>query len=1237
MVPLSTLAATPFGRSLAKYDPRATVARAAGLLTAPNLQANNLRVELLVHLAVAHCSGRKRPGHKELSDWLDNGLGRGYIAHLEDPAEDVFISNVVAGGRNYRIFEGTWESSDYHLQAALDAYSQISHSVKGEALFPNTIALLKLSDCVAERSGLQRWASELSTPKGKVRVTGDTRVEERGRNVCFSDADLQGLGISVEELAPFTLTEGQRVNLAKEQLYGTSLERHPLVESNGELILALPTAVSPAIRLHLIETAARNGLLSRFAIALAELQARQVYEDGLLELRSQVESLPLSETADRTLPALHSRLFRYDVDKYLHVVLLHDYLPALLREGLAGHFQYPDELNEGLQSYLQETARSTIEMAERAEGTTLLLLGGLGRGAALGFKEWPPNWNLAVLSVPDLLTLSTESGRPLTRFLKCIKQRAWAEDQGVNFSNVSGDFNFYCFWHENNFQVVPQNLPVGPHSLVGLLNDFVEPVREKSRKLRDDHALADPLGATWTVTRYGRGELFGTLQERPIYASSEHIRAGILAAVIETACGETWLFADGERHRPELRHLLYHLWSGFIVLLDRLNSVIESRYGNLRKGPVGIQLQCSALKLPQQLDPRSAADITYDAVVSLLPSGDEALITLPELFLENFVRVENRGERAFLRALARAIALLRIGQNSAFDASTAEALADEILADAGIRIVHMFQTYSAVEHLLGTSSKEPHFLDEADSGFARIGLMETCVPAGTTDVMGKVPCCQALQKVVDKVLARVTRSLRVFDRTSVVLKALESNEAILADRDHWRRTAQAVLAIYGHDKALEASRSREQRRNAAAMASRTLLEIAVCECAEAGGRQLSDADFDGLLADTALLYDVASDSDAIYGNLTEPRVRAFANGDYGVRRDFHEEVIRPFVQNRFQDEYLAAAQTYGQLYERVQLDFRERAAPKLTPEFVQAFSAEYGLDPEQFMDGFAELLDFALEQSTVVVQSTVGEIAARLVRNRGYSEDAARAFLDAFCLFSRPVWADPPPGFRRKDIEPWKFRRRLSLIARPVLAWGRGEAAVATFGVGMVSESFRYIIGRAESGRLPQEFFTSEAMRSYAGCAANRRGHTFAEDVAARFRELGWDAVTRVEMSSLGAPSAYGDIDVLAWRHSGVTWVVECKWLQPANTVGEIADVLKQFAGEAKDDLGKHVRRIEWAKAHPASLSRICRLPAIQAMVRSLLVTNTDVPMMYMGSLPISARDIVPLVRLAARLDADLG
>jgi len=62
MVPLASPELLRLTKFLEKYDLKSTVSQLAGLLTAPALQANTVRIEILVHLAVAHCRGKRKPG-----------------------------------------------------------------------------------------------------------------------------------------------------------------------------------------------------------------------------------------------------------------------------------------------------------------------------------------------------------------------------------------------------------------------------------------------------------------------------------------------------------------------------------------------------------------------------------------------------------------------------------------------------------------------------------------------------------------------------------------------------------------------------------------------------------------------------------------------------------------------------------------------------------------------------------------------------------------------------------------------------------------------------------------------------------------------------------------------------------------------------------------------------------------------------------------------------------------------
>jgi hypothetical protein len=96
---------------LKNYSKQHVIALAAGMLTVPKFQANCYRLEILIHLAVANCSGKTKPTRQHIMNWLNRQLGD-HAALMEDPVEDVFVTNVVTKRGAFRILGGTWEMPD---------------------------------------------------------------------------------------------------------------------------------------------------------------------------------------------------------------------------------------------------------------------------------------------------------------------------------------------------------------------------------------------------------------------------------------------------------------------------------------------------------------------------------------------------------------------------------------------------------------------------------------------------------------------------------------------------------------------------------------------------------------------------------------------------------------------------------------------------------------------------------------------------------------------------------------------------------------------------------------------------------------------------------------------------------------------------------------------------------------------------------------------------------------------
>lgn len=1213
-----------FAKFFEKYDLQSSVTQLAGLLTVPSLHANTLRIETAIHMAVANCEGSRNLKLVEIDHWLNQYLGN-RIAIYEDPVEDVFITNVETHEGNRRIFPGIWASSDYFVQAAINTLSNRRAPQECRNLLRPVFALLKLSDSVAERVGLQRWHSEPSTAQGKIEVAHVTQRPDHFQAVTFSDSELNALGIERHMLAPFILRDEDRQALKTETLGKSSLEQRPLIAFGDKVILALPNAVSPAIRTFILSELRRKGHLSAFSRALTNYQAKEIEGKVFkkLKLENPISSLRPPEFDEKT-PPLHAWLLKYDINKYIHVVLLHDCLDLLEDYDLSGFMEYPQETMAGLNDYLYKTANYCLSLPDFDEGMTLLVMGGLGRGFALGFDEWPDQWYLSNIWMPNLPMVAHTPDQSVTSYLKCIKQRTWVEQEGIDIPNFNGDFNFFSYWRQSGYQLVPHDLPLHSGSVLVINNDFNLSLRREVRKQVDRHVLNTTEGMYVPVVRFLGNSYFQSVCDRPIYVSLLHLSSGILTGAIETMRGPSWLVMSGER--DESPRSLYGIWEGFIGLYDRLVLEVESLYPNSSAGPIEIKLDVNDGIFEDPIKSQITTKIS-DFKVTVHPKQRTAVVKFPSDFLQYFQQPENTGERIVLRSIAKGLICLHQDTNKDVDKDILEAIVNKVISDPGMRVLHAFLIHDSIEQLQAKQTQDPIFVAQEDFAFSQLKLSEGCTPETTVmKIDSKNECNKFLHKVVDKIWNQIRSQLQQLDRASVIREVLRVHEAIIQDRDHWRRTARAVQALYASEEDVTAiSRGREADRVSTALSARTIIEMAICECPEAGGRQLSRWELDELLAKAMLLLGAAKDSDAVKNDLVTPRIDLHPNGEYTIDSEFQSAVIKPFLESYFSKEFERAVQEYSELYQNTSSNERKSTDQIFSSEFIYAFRAEFGLSLDEVAEGISKLVDLAVRYDSVIVETTLGDIKAQLTSNNSLSVDASEAFVHSFGIFHRPKWDKPPSGFTGKDIYPWRFKRRLSVTAKPLFVFGKQKNDKVLFGIGTLKQSILNLLSRIDEGHLPQEFFTSAEMKKYVGKVNDEKGHAFAQFVANKLCEKGWHTRNEVQMTELGASAELGDVDVLAWKPSGEIQIVECKRLQLARTVAEFAEICRRFRGEAKDELGKHVKRVEWIRANATGLQRIVGFPPDPSNIDDSLATNVDVPMTYLKSLPIEANKIGPL------------
>ena len=1196
-------------RELRQRSVASCAAAVGGLLTVPRLAPYGVRLETLAHLVVAYSRGHRSLSRRRAGRWLGRVLADSHAARMEDPPEDVFVSNVHTNRGNYRLFPGGWESAHANLQQLLDSMLQQSHPESWVTITEPVDSLLRLSDAMAERAGVERWTPPASTsPSGPLGRLPDLR-SLRGR-VSFSSGDLIALGIRLADLDPFILSEAHWSSIDRSRISESELTRRPLIRSEGRVICVLPTAISVAARHHVLEQAAHSGRLKGLEAKLWRWQEALLFGEILPRMGAAAHSVPNPERI--SLGDDHATIAEVPLDEAAVAVvgLLHDSVPDILENGLNSMMQHSLALQHGFVDRIKELA----EEHDLVFGC--LVVGGLGRGWGFPVPTLPARASFTAIHLADLETLASVEEASLLRFMKLVQHEDWLHSQGVTIANLSGPLNLFAFWESNGYSLVPDHLYL-PEANGQLLipSDSLRDLRIRERANRDRHSVRAPDvdGQFVAVERIAPHVFFPSQARRPIYAAPQALTARHLAGIVECQSVRIWVLTSGRGLPAILRHQAYGIWAALLQWLDRAGDLLPTAKAGMQTAVVRIHLE-----EPSEWSRQLSEGITLAPAKPRVAAGpSEIAVRLSPGFLALLDRADNDGERSLVVAVVSALVTTIKRTPEVESTKLAKQVVEEVMQGRDAREIHMFRSRGPMDHLPNRPGPVPRFIQPEDVSVARVGLAWKCLARQREGRIVEGDSAQALLHCcVDELWRLIRERLSRLDRLSIISLAMQNLEAIYRERQQWRLTARAVLALNEtREETLRIAADRENERTVAAVSFRVLIEMAAASGKRGKGEPAGWAELDHLSAHVSTLLGLASHSDAIRGDLAAPVVRVTEAGRLQFDREYIGELLRPFSRHRLDREYLQHASNYE--------DYRglgagDNGSSRFTEEFANAFKEEYGVSIEGLLEVVGALLDLAADEERLVVRLSATTLQRRVIGARGLARSDVANALSFLTLPSRDRWDSAPKGYSDKDWYPWRFRRRLSISLAPLVALGQRLGDDIVFGASQLAASVSYRLDGLEKGYFPSEHFTTRAKQRYVGDTRRRQGHDFALRVADVLGKLDWHTDTNVEMSSLGAPAELGDIDVLAWRpDSPRLLVIECKSLIPRGNTYELVEELLAFRGEAKDRLGRHLARVEWLSDNTRVLSRCHTRAGQPPQLTPLFVTNRDVPMRYVDTLPM--------------------
>ncbi len=1196
----------------------------AALAVNSEAHANTFRINGLAHLVAVACRGQGKPSGVNLIEWC-RLLYESELRTHEDPIEDVFVGCVNSQSGSFRVFVGNTSDGDFWVERLVAFLEGKREFPTFEETHRSAIALLRLSDTVAGRLDLIRYQAGGGEAAGRIRVPAREEIAAGMAAIDFSVEELQSLEIPLEALAPFLLSDDHRAKLAQETMGNSELERRPLLKTATGVMLIAPMFVAQAVQRLILSRVASS--MGGWADTFFATESTSPFVNEIarrLGVRAMQFEAPVPP---KNLPPLYPFFADFDLGK---PAIFLTYCPPITE--VATDYGGQDAWNQSTTQALLEYVEACAEKFEQIPGFTggMVLINLVTiRWMAFGLPAVRKNWQIHAASLADWLLL-TEAECTAMRLWKLGEQTDRLHEGGTRIMNLAGLLNQYAYWKSGEFRMIRQDMSPKT-TIVHLDCDFSAKLRTEILQQQDEHCVLAHDRASWVrIVRHTARAFLEADKAAPIYADYSSTACHRFVGCVEADTTRWWLSASFAGLDDEKRDLVHQVWRCLLNWIDPFSRVVAETWRDFGRESVAIELVLPNLlgwKFDRSQLPRLTKAPHLEATVDR--GASKLTLNIPTEFLAAFGVPKNIAETEIVAAMVRGAAEL---QGTRLAAADCAALVRTIVRSDDARYFHITEARGIEQLLSGPGHPDPVFVADEDLAAARFGLADLAGRPKSDCVEGQEACRTFLQNSVEKVWERIEARLRPFHHATVVGRCCAALDEVERDRSHWDLTARSLLAMHRDTAGVhDLIHDRRSDRAKSSLGNRLLIETAQYACA--GDRPLNRADHMALLAEVAVLLELAHHRDAIAFGFLNPVVTVFANGEIGVDESFYREVVgKYFTQQSFERTERAAA-SYEDHYPQAS----SGAAP-LTPDprvetLNDVMLPEFGFSCDHLLNVTAKFHDLATYGRQAGGIFPEPEFRAFLKRC-GLDDENATAFLDRMTLPIRTAWnKDLPVGAHERDVYPWRFRRQLSVLMRPLIQVTANPRSWFV-SVPLLTQSIEYLLGNIERAYFPNSIFRSNEMKQFVGKIVHARGHAFAAEVAEVFRSAGYETKLEVELTSLGASKkdGLGDVDVLSWNtSSGRVYAAECKRLRTAGNIREVVQRLEEFKGsrEEKDALFRHIRRIEWLKGHLPVLAKLTGIPLDKLKLCPLLITSEVVPMQFFRALQIPTNQVVSYDDLA--------
>lgn len=1184
-----------------------------GVQLLPNNHGKNVQFEEMARLALLaqrNDNGRRENAYwKQLKEAVEGYTDRIY---LQDEPTNLFTENVVFSEGNYIVYPGVYISGSRILNELLECIFLVRNEYPEG--FKKTVReasdlLLDLSDSAAQ--DLEHTRNLFAQPTAPTIELPDFDAAQSYLDaITFSEKYIRSF-CERRKYDPLVINEFViDINdslLDNDDPSVNRTLRKPIVGVDNDYILYMPTGVVPALIDFIYEKAQEHQCFAD----LKELFQQRQFEKACLALKNIGWARVGAELPENKshLP-IKEAVFRFDNDKLGYLCFI-------------GKNHTGAENNRFSSDSLDQRNREVIDsLADSFPGqmATVLSIFTLTESGDEYFFMWPscpqPHQSLA-LSFSELETIAYDEKSyflTLWKFAKTFKETNSIfriESHGgtldAYFAYEQGQGSFYDPNNEN---------PIGGSLFipVGVSNTY----RMASQVERDEHAVPIFYNRQRAHNKVVRYKKYAPIyrEKEPIEAEARRVFRLVIesykmpiwvinryseergsSAFAKSICEGTafWLHKMRDDLKPVLDALTFIQFEIEAVVDERLQRMVEFNEEelNAKEANLGINIQPSTIQ-----------------------------IHIPFEFFFLVRRADNYADKLLMLAVLKGlIAYVKEAKDKILiTEQDAEAMVEKHLQPANAKMF-LFSDASWKPRLDNRNLLPLFYISNTDTSYILDHLIsllpkDYLIPPVIEDPEKKRDLCN---KVVAALIGRIQTKLEEYEGPTLLAWLIRLNEKVINVREFDQLLVPARISCFSSvEKETQDLHEKEQKRIETGQALRTLVEFAAA-VSPTGSKAPNFEDIGEMLAMVDQLITWGSISDSIWKQLDDPKMGLLPSGRIGVGKHLQNTVLQPFSLSRVSVDIYQYIKNWQSNFQKRTSEETPNTHLLFSEKFDLAFQKEFGIKLNRLAIFLQLLVEYGLSKGIACIVLEQGELRDLIGKNiEEVQSKELDSFLELLTLKKRKNIGARQPDFPPEEIYPWRHKRKLSYLNRPLVSVNKDGKLFYYFGYRHLLDYRDNLYYLLEKGKVTVH---NKELKSLMGQILKGKGNPFRQ-VAMEWFQANTDFEVipyEVDIEPKGhliAAKQLGDIDLLVVDHTRkLIYPIECKNISAAKTMYEMWSEIAAYLGEDENDedakIIKHLNRHNWLQENKANLDKFLGLSE-DYQIKSFVLTLDEIPLTYL-------------------------